>query len=69
MNERHEKKIAFVNAVKQAKAYRTELLIKLSGLITIDKENKANELLVEHRTIRELDEQCQLLEKLITYLL
>lgn len=69
MNERQEKKIAFANTVRQAKAYRNELLAKVSGLVTIDNENKANEFVVEHKTIRELNEQCQLLEKLMAYLL
>ena len=68
MNERQQNKIEFANAVKKAKAYRTELLCKLSGLITIDTENTAKERIISHATIREINQQCQLLEQLIVSL-
>lgn len=65
MEKRTENLIAFANSVKTAKAYRSELLKQATELIQQDTANKTKERIIAHRTIREINEQCQLLEQII----
>ena len=58
----------FANSVEPAKAYRSELLAQATELIQQDAANKTKERVIAHKTIREINEQSQLLEQIINSL-
>ena len=68
MNKRQEHLQAFTNSVKQGRAYRRELIKQILALVKEDDQNEAKITVVEHRTIRELNDQCQKLEQVISLL-